>query len=249
LPGRPQRQPLFAAGCAAHLVGALRRGQQPDLRWPAGRASQHRRPDRPRARGAGIARARLHQPRDRRAAVPGGGDGQEPRPPYPLQARPPGSPGRRQLLPHSPTLHPLAEGSGAPNAVAVASLRACLISAVNGGCMNWYPEPKPVPASLETEDLQLEMLAPEHVDLDYDALMSSRERLMRWSGGRWPHADFTRAENLDDMVMHRDEFLAREAFTYTVLNRARDRCEGCVYIYPLARTEEEAGRLPAGLPA
>lgn len=115
--------------------------------------------------------------------------------------------------------------------------------------MNWYPEPKPVPASLETEDLQLEMLAPEHVDLDYDALMSSRERLMRWSGGRWPHADFTRAENLDDMVMHRDEFLAREAFTYTVLNRARDRCEGCVYIYPLARTEEEAGRLPAGLPA
>ena len=100
--------------------------------------------------------------------------------------------------------------------------------------MDWYPEPKPVPASLSTDDLYLEMLAPKHVDLDHNALMSSRERLMAWSGGRWPHEGFTRDENMEDMVMHRDEFLAREAFTYTVLNRAQDRCEGCIYIYPLA---------------
>jgi RimJ/RimL family protein N-acetyltransferase len=99
--------------------------------------------------------------------------------------------------------------------------------------MSWYPEPKPVPATLETEDLHLEMLAPEHVELDYDAFMSSIERLQLWSGGRWPHEGFTLDENMQDMVMHRDEFLAREAFTYTVQNGARERCEGCVYIYPL----------------
>ncbi len=103
--------------------------------------------------------------------------------------------------------------------------------------MAWYPEPKPVPATLDTADLHLEMLAPEHVDLDLDALLSSRERLLAWSGGRWPHEGFTRDENMEDMVMHRDEFLAREAFAYTVQNSARDRCEGCIYINPLLRSD------------
>lgn len=114
--------------------------------------------------------------------------------------------------------------------------------------MTWYPEPKPAPESLDTLDLHLEVLGPEHVELDYDALMSTRERLMRWSGGRWPHEGFTLAENMEDMVMHRNGFLAREAFTYTVLNRARDRCEGCVYIYPLAGVPSRPREVPAGLP-
>lgn len=102
--------------------------------------------------------------------------------------------------------------------------------------MAWYPETKPVPASLDTPDLHLEMLAPKHVDIDHDAFMSSRERLLAWSGGRWPHDGFTRDENMDDMIMHRDEFLAREAFAYTVLNRTGDRCQGCIYIDPLDRS-------------
>lgn len=115
--------------------------------------------------------------------------------------------------------------------------------------MAWYPEPKPVPESLDTADLHLEMLAPQHVDMDLDALLSSRERLMAWSGGRWPHEGFTRDENMADMVMHRDEFLAREAFAYTVLNSTQDRCEGCIYINPLAGSRSHdsdsiAGTLP-----
>lgn len=115
--------------------------------------------------------------------------------------------------------------------------------------MAWYPEPKPVPAALDTADLHLEMLAPKVVDLDYAALMSSIERLQLWSGGRWPHEAFTREENMDDMVMHRNEFLAREAFAYTVLNAAQDRCEGCIYINPLAGSRSvDADEIAAGLP-
>jgi ribosomal protein S18 acetylase RimI-like enzyme len=115
--------------------------------------------------------------------------------------------------------------------------------------MAWYSEPKPVPPALDTADLHLEMLAPQHVDIDHAAFMSSRERLLAWSGGRWPHEGFTRDENMADMVMHRDEFLAREAFAYTVLSAAQDRCEGCIYINPLARSlsvdaEEIGGELP-----
>ncbi len=99
--------------------------------------------------------------------------------------------------------------------------------------MAWYPEPKPVPDALDTADLHLEMLEPKHVEIDYAAFMSSIARLNLWSGGRWPHAGFTLDENMADMVMHRDEFLAREAFAYTVQNAAGDRCEGCIYINPL----------------
>ncbi|CAN5725426.1 hypothetical protein BH23CHL2_BH23CHL2_21070 [soil metagenome] len=115
--------------------------------------------------------------------------------------------------------------------------------------MAWYPEPKPVPESLDTADLHLEMLAPKHVDIDHDAFMSSRERLLAWSGGRWPHEGFTRDENMDDMVMHRDEYLAREAFAYTVLNRAQDRCEGCIYINPIERSGvQDPSGMTADLP-
>ncbi len=114
--------------------------------------------------------------------------------------------------------------------------------------MAWYPDPKSVPESLDTEDLHLEMLAPKHVDIDHDAFMSSRERLLAWSGGRWPHEGFTRDENMKDMIMHRDEFLAREAFAYTVLNSAQERCEGCIYINPVMRSNVDGIRQDAALP-
>lgn len=101
----------------------------------------------------------------------------------------------------------------------------------------FYPEPKPVPATLRTRDLYLEMLAPEHVERDYDALMSSWQRLQVWNGtDRWPRPDFTLEENLADLIRHRDEFLQREAFTYTVLSLDKSRCEGCVYIEPWSMT-------------
>jgi len=96
--------------------------------------------------------------------------------------------------------------------------------------MRFYPEDAPVPATLQTERLNLTMLAPEHVERDYDALMSSQARLNLWSGGRWPSPDFTLAQNMDDMLRHSREHLAREAFTFTVMNHDETRCEGCVYI-------------------
>ncbi len=100
--------------------------------------------------------------------------------------------------------------------------------------MDFYPEQLPVPSALMTEHLHLEMLEPAHVELDYAAFMSSWPRLTLWSGGPWPYADFTLEENRGDLQRHMDEFLNREAFAYTVLNRDRNRCEGCIYIYPLA---------------
>lgn len=91
-----------------------------------------------------------------------------------------------------------------------------------------------MPARWETAVCTLIPLKPEHVELDYTAVMQSREMLRLWSGSPWPADDFTVADNLKDLQWHWREHQARLAFTYTVLTPAADQCLGCVYFKPLA---------------
>lgn len=100
--------------------------------------------------------------------------------------------------------------------------------------MPFIPDAFVVPTGFETDRLLLRVLTPAVVDLDYDALMSSRVRLRAWSDSNWPADDFTLAGNHADLAEHEREFHAREAFAYTVLSRDGARCEGCVYLNPLA---------------
>ena len=99
--------------------------------------------------------------------------------------------------------------------------------------MNLYLENGLVPENLITESFSLYPLTPDHVTLDYAALMSNKEMLRLWSGSPWPSDDFTLAENLEDLKWHWDEHQKRVAFTFTVLNPAEDTCLGCVYIKPI----------------
>jgi RimJ/RimL family protein N-acetyltransferase len=90
------------------------------------------------------------------------------------------------------------------------------------------------PRTLDTARVHLEPLAPSHVELDFAALMGSREHLQRtlhW--GDWPRPDFTLAENRDDLARHWQEFVDREAYAYTVLSPDGSRCVGCVYLEAL----------------
>lgn len=89
------------------------------------------------------------------------------------------------------------------------------------------------PLELDTKRVHLEPLAPEHVELDYAALMGSREHLMstlHW--GNWPSEDFTVEENRVDLERHWQEFQGNQAYAYTVLSPDRERCLGCVYLMP-----------------
>ena len=64
--------------------------------------------------------------------------------------------------------------------------------------------------------------------------MSSREHLQRtlhW--GSWPRPDTTVEENRDDLARHEREFVAREAYAYTVLAPGGTACLGCVYLDPV----------------
>ena len=96
----------------------------------------------------------------------------------------------------------------------------------------------PAPAGLRTPRLKLEPLTIGHVELDYDAVMSSRAELRRWSQSSWPAEDFPLAENLADLARHEREHLADEAYTYTVLAPDGERCLGCVYLAPLRPAEQ-----------
>lgn len=98
----------------------------------------------------------------------------------------------------------------------------------------WVAEFDP-PRVFETDRVRLEPLAGHHAELDYAALMGSREHLRRtlqW--GDWPADDFTLEENRGDLEGHWEEFEAREAYAYTVLDKDGGRCVGCIYMNPVA---------------
>ena len=109
--------------------------------------------------------------------------------------------------------------------------------------MTFYPAEAPVPEGLRNAEFKLRMLRATDVELDYDAVISSREQLLIRSGGDWPVEGFSLAENLADLQRHEQEHLERKAFTYTVMNPTETACLGCVYINPLVSLLE---RLQAG---
>lgn len=101
--------------------------------------------------------------------------------------------------------------------------------------MRFYPEDAPVPDGLQTGLFVLRPLRTTDVELDYEAVMGSREMLRRWAGGSWPSENFTLQGNLDDLTFHEEEHRDCEAFTFTVISLDGAECLGCVYIDPLER--------------
>ena len=99
--------------------------------------------------------------------------------------------------------------------------------------MDFFPPDATPPTEIRTDRLLLHPLTVGHVDLDYAAVMASREQLNRWSQTTWPTPDFTLAENRADLERHQREHTEGIAFTYTVLDPTASRCLGCVYITPV----------------
>jgi hypothetical protein len=98
----------------------------------------------------------------------------------------------------------------------------------------FVPQDFIVPTSLVTDQYILEMLTPLVAEIDYNAVMSSKSRLRSVfeQNDDWPQDDMTLEFNIKDLVQHKKEFRARQAFAFTVLNPAREKCLGCIYIDP-----------------
>jgi len=94
-------------------------------------------------------------------------------------------------------------------------------------------EPSRIPSGLKTDQFILRPLRMTDVELDYDAVMSSRAMLRAWSQSDWPAEIFTLEGNLDDLERHQREHDAGKAYTFTVMNPEETRSLGCAYINPL----------------
>jgi hypothetical protein len=99
-----------------------------------------------------------------------------------------------------------------------------------------------VPRSLEGPGFRLEPLGPEHNERDHEAWMSSIDHIRSTPGadkwdGEWP-LPMSLEQNLDDLVMHAEDFESRSGFTYSILDG--DEVIGCVYIYPSKRPGHDA---------
>jgi hypothetical protein len=106
----------------------------------------------------------------------------------------------------------------------------------------FVPDEFTPPPGLDKHAFRLRPLGPEHNESDYAAWTSSVEHILAtpgYEGSHWPHP-MTLDDNERDLTRHADEFVAREAFTYTVLAPDSDVVIGCLYIYPSERPEYDA---------
>jgi len=83
------------------------------------------------------------------------------------------------------------------------------------------------------------------VDIDYPAVMASRQRLWAKYGETfgWPPATMSYEEDRLDLARHEDEIAADETYNYAVLDEGETELLGCVYIDPPEK------RSPAGADA
>ncbi|MBU2135516.1 MAG: GNAT family N-acetyltransferase [Alphaproteobacteria bacterium] len=112
--------------------------------------------------------------------------------------------------------------------------------------MPFVPADFAIPQGFRTADFILRPLTIHDLIKDYDAVMSSRERLVGvfGPGADWPAADMSLEEDLVDLGWHQGEFDRRRSFAYTVMapqaGGGEGPCLGCAYIYPAERAGYEA---------
>ncbi len=108
-----------------------------------------------------------------------------------------------------------------------------------GSDLPFVPEDFKVPHGIEGDRFRLRMLTIRDVDKDFEAVMSSIDRLQKIWNSEWP-AGLTREQNLIDLGWHQKEFQRRTSFAYTVVSPDESQVLGCVYIYPTPKTGFDA---------
>lgn len=103
-------------------------------------------------------------------------------------------------------------------------------------------EPADVPRGYSHAEFVVRPLTTADTELDYAAVMASRDQLRVWEQDTWPEDDFTMEANRGDLQRHQDLHDEGLAFTYTVMSPDETECLGCIYLFPpearfLARSE------------
>lgn len=95
---------------------------------------------------------------------------------------------------------------------------------------------EPVPAELKSEEFALRPIVADDAEMDYAAVMETREHLRLWRQSTWPEDDFTVEANRKDLIDLEERHAALRAFTYTVVDPDGTGCLGCVYVFPTSAT-------------
>jgi hypothetical protein len=103
------------------------------------------------------------------------------------------------------------------------------------------PESFDVPTLLQTDRLRLRPLTIHDAVRDFDAVISSEDRLRSVydPGGEWP-SGLTLEQNIIELGWHQTEFQLRTSFAYTVVSLDESEVMGCVYIYPSPKPQYDA---------
>jgi hypothetical protein len=101
--------------------------------------------------------------------------------------------------------------------------------------MAWLPDGFEHPERVELPTgHHLRPIREADVDIDYPAVMGSRERLWAIYGDTWgwPSEAFSYELDRVDLARHEAEIAAHETFNYAVLDEGETQVLGCIYIEP-----------------
>lgn len=107
----------------------------------------------------------------------------------------------------------------------------------------WLPEGFEHPTRVElVPGYHLRPIRATDVDLDYPAVMGSRERLWSIYGDAWgwPPETMSYEADRDDLAMHEREIADHVTFNYAILDDDETRLVGCVYIDPSDEADAES---------
>jgi hypothetical protein len=109
--------------------------------------------------------------------------------------------------------------------------------------MAWLPADFAHPTTVPVMDgYHLRPIRESDTEIDYPAVMGSRERLWQLYGEAWgwPPETMTIEADRADLARHEREIAAHESFNYALLNLAETELLGCVYIDPPERAGADA---------
>lgn len=99
--------------------------------------------------------------------------------------------------------------------------------------MRLIPLEHPIPPGVDHERFRLRILTVDDLIKDYEAVMSSAERLReRFPYWGWPDPGMTIKDDLIDLGWHQKEAMLRRSFNYAVMAPDESRLLGCVYVDP-----------------
>ncbi|MFC3396253.1 N-acetyltransferase [Brenneria rubrifaciens] len=94
------------------------------------------------------------------------------------------------------------------------------------------PDDFNVPMYVNGEFFILRPLSPVYSNLDYDAVIASKEILGDIFSDNWPEGINSREDNLRYILEDYQDFQDRIGFSYIILDDEESICIGCVYIFP-----------------